>query len=139
MRRRSIVAVSVLWLALAVGVADARVVEPGDLDPGLLKLQVSLDKAAYQAGEPITADVAITNLSKGTIRVEDFEDFTGRMDGFQVKALTNDGKEIPPGRYFLFREAIGRSVAVQPAETYRRTFVANYQAPVREPGSTRSR
>lgn len=60
-----------------------------DVPAAVLKLQIALDKAAYQPGERIVATATLTNIGNAPITVRRSVDETGRSDGFRVE-LTKD-------------------------------------------------
>jgi hypothetical protein len=57
----------------------------GDVPAAILKLQIALDKAAYQPGEQIVATATLTNVGDAPIDIRRSADETGRSDGFRVE------------------------------------------------------
>jgi hypothetical protein len=55
----------------------------------VLKLQIALDKVAYQPGERIVATATLINVGDAPINVRRSADETGRSDGFSAE-LTKD-------------------------------------------------
>ena len=63
-----------------------------DVPAAVLKLQIALDKAAYQPGERIVATATLMNVGDAPINVRRSADETGRSDGFRVELSKDSAK-----------------------------------------------
>jgi hypothetical protein len=79
-------------------ITDPLSVGCGDVPAAVLKLQVSLDKAAYQPGERIVATATLINVGDAPIDVRRSADETGRSDGFNVELSKDSANALqrPP-------------------------------------------
>jgi hypothetical protein len=69
-----------------------------DVPAAVLKLQIALDKAAYQPGEPIVVTATLINVGDAPINVHRSADETGRSDGFRVEVSKDSANALqsPP-------------------------------------------
>lgn len=126
-------------------------IDCGDVPAAVLKLQIALDKAAYQPGERIVATATLTNVGNGPITVRRSIDETGRSDGFRVE-LTKDSanalqtapappmdgptvaESLPPGRTFSRQLVLTRLLGSLEPGKYRLTIIYSATYPRAEIG-----
>jgi hypothetical protein len=65
-----------------------------DVPAAALKLQIALDKAAYQPGERIVVTATLINVGDAPIDVQRSGDETGRSDGFRVELSTDSANAL---------------------------------------------
>lgn len=133
---RRVLVVSWLLILNAETLASDKAEEPR----GRANLSLSLDREKYEVGEPIVANVALTNSSKQAFKVDRSSDVTGMIDGYSFQVSDDKGKPVPldgPGGRVM--HAIGSSDRLEPGEVHRRKFFLNYHMRVLEPGNYSAR
>lgn len=108
----------------------------GDVPAAVLKLQITLDKAAYQPGEQIVATATLTNVGDAPINIRRSADETGRSDGFRVelsKDSANALQSAPPPP----SGAPGVAESLPPGGTNSRKLVLNRMLGSLKPGTYR--
>ena len=107
-----------------------------DVPAAVLKLQIALDKAAYQPGERNVATARLINVGDAPINVRRSADETGRSDGFRVE-LTKDSANAlqspppPPSG------GPGVAESLPPSGTNIRNLVLNRMVGALKPGKYR--
>jgi hypothetical protein len=107
-----------------------------DVPAAVLKLQIALDKTAYQAGERIVATATLLNVGDAPINVRRSADETGRSDGFRVelwKDSANARQSPPPPP----SGGPGVAESLPPGGTNTRTLVLNRMLGSLTPGKYR--
>ena len=66
----------------------------GDVPAAALKLQIALDKTAYQSGERILVTATLTNVGDAPIFVRRSPDETGHDDGFRAELTMYGGDNL---------------------------------------------
>jgi hypothetical protein len=108
----------------------------GDVPAAVLKLQIALDKAAYQPGERIVATATLTNVGDAPIFVRRSADETGRSDGFIVE-LSKDSANALQSAQPPPSGAPGVVESLPPGGTNTRQLVLNRMLGLLKPGKYR--
>jgi hypothetical protein len=109
-----------------------------DVPAAVLKLQIALDKAAYQPGERIVAAATLINVGDAPINVRRSADETGRSDGFRVELSRDSANALqsppPPSS-----GGLGMAESVAPGGKNIRKLVLNRMLGLLKPGKYRLR
>ncbi len=101
-----------------------------------VRLGLSLDKRAYEVGEPISATIEITNIGSAVALVPESSDFTGRHDGYNFEVRRDNDELIAAAfnEYITQMQSIGGEKTIQPKSVYHRQLLLNYRVLPLRPG-----
>ena len=128
MNRRSwlaIILLTLLGLSQATGSAADNL--PGKASGPDLEVGLRLDKAKFEAAEPIPVALEIINHGESDYYIQTSTEVSGQWDGFTFVVTTAGGESLPPARTLPSEgNWIGSWLQIAPHEKFDRKLFLNY-------------
>jgi HEAT repeat protein len=117
-----------------IGLLLAAVLQSPPMDPARWDLTVTLDKDAYEVGEPILATLRLTNRSAAPALLSRSNEPTGRLDGIELEVRAADGRLVPDPHNSRRVKAFATEWPIEPSRWALWQLHLNDRVPVLAPG-----